>query len=156
MKSKGDVLVVDCSVVAKWVLPEPSRAAAVRLMERYQSGEIMLLAPELLLVEGASLLAKRHRRKQLSIQQTRDAFRFLLDFAPRLIELRPRLSRALELSLQSGLSLWDCVYVAVAIEHRCPLITADRRLHMGAAKRYSFVQLLEEGRPGDKDIFRHE
>ena len=26
------------------------------------------------------------------------------------------------------MSLWDSVYVAVAVEHRCPFLTADRRL----------------------------
>jgi hypothetical protein len=48
------------------VLPEPHRAPALRLFERYKSEEILLIAPDLLLAEFASLLAKRNRRKQIS------------------------------------------------------------------------------------------
>jgi len=38
---------------------------------------------------------------------------------------------ALDLALNNQMSLWDCVYLALAIEHDCPLITADRRLFWG-------------------------
>jgi predicted nucleic acid-binding protein len=41
------------------VLPEPDRSAALRLFDRYESGEILRIAPDLLLAELASLLAKR-------------------------------------------------------------------------------------------------
>ena len=44
-----DMLVLDCSVAAKWVLPEPDRAMALRLFDQYESGEVDLLAPDLLL-----------------------------------------------------------------------------------------------------------
>ncbi len=143
----ADLLVIDASVAAKWVLPEPGRAAATRLMERYAAGEITLLAPDLLMAECASLLAKRNRRKQLSVEQARDAFRLLRKFAPRLVEMRLRLSQALELSLRDRLSLWDCVYLAVATEYRCPFVTADRRLFEGVKERFPFVQFLDGETP---------
>src|SRR5258708_13028164 len=49
-----ETFVLDCSVAAKWVLPEPDRTPALRLFERYASGEISLIAPDLLLAEFAS------------------------------------------------------------------------------------------------------
>ena len=69
-----ETFVLDCSVAAKWVLPEPDREPALRLFERYSSGEISLIAPDLLLAEFASLLAKRNRRKQISPVQAHEAF----------------------------------------------------------------------------------
>ncbi|MBV9936888.1 MAG: type II toxin-antitoxin system VapC family toxin, partial [Acidobacteriaceae bacterium] len=47
---------------------------------------------------------------------------------PKLFDTHSRLRHALELSLHYQLSLWDCVYLALAVEHNCPLITAAERL----------------------------
>ena len=57
-----DTFVPDCSVAAKWVLPEPGRAPALELFERYASGEILLIAPDLLLAE----FENRSRRRKLT------------------------------------------------------------------------------------------
>ena len=138
-----DILVVDCSVAAKWVLPEPDRAQAIGLLQQHELGEISLIAPDLLLAEFASLLAKRTRRKQISPEQALKAFQLMEGCAPPLFDLRPHLRRALNLALQHHLSLWDCVYVALAIEHDCPFITADRRLFRGSTALHPSVRLLD-------------
>lgn len=138
-----DILVVDCSVAAKWALPEPDRDPAMALLDRYGSGGISLIAPDLLLAEFASLLAKRTRRKQLSVAQAQRAFQLINRCAPRLFDTRSLLPRALQLSLNCQLSLWDCVYLALALEHACPLVTADRRLFRGAVARHPSLVLLQ-------------
>lgn len=79
-------LVVDCSVAAKWVLPEPGAADALRLLEEERSGEVSLIAPALLLAEFAGLLAKKVRRKQLSRDQARHGFGFMQYSVLRLFE----------------------------------------------------------------------
>jgi predicted nucleic acid-binding protein len=124
----ADTYVVDCSVAAKWLLPEPGRDAALAWFDRYAAGTVALIAPDLLLAEFASLLAKRSRRKQIAIEAATDAYGLLSQSAPRLFSTRPLLESALVLSLRRHLSLWDCVYLALAAEHACPLLTADRRL----------------------------
>ena len=135
--------VLDCSVAAKWVLPEPDRAPAIGWFERYASGQVLLIAPDLLLAEFASLLAKHARRKQISAEQAPQAFSLMTKCAPRLLETRPRLSRALDLSLQHQLSLWDCVYLALALEHDCPVLTADLRLFRAGRGGHPSVRLLQ-------------
>lgn len=137
-----DTFVVDCSVAAKWILPEPGREMALRLFARYESGEIAFIAPDLLLAEFASLMAKRSRRKEISRRQAHDAFDLLTRCAIPLFDMRPRLRRALELSLRYQLSLWDCVYLAVAIEHDCVFLTADRRLFRGGQARHPALRLI--------------
>src|ERR1039458_1057656 len=109
-------------------VPEPGRAPALELFEQYTSGEVLLIAPDILLAEFASLVAKRNRRKQISAQQALQAFAWMTKCAPPLFDMRPRLSRALDLSLQRQLSLWDCVYLALAPEPDCPVLTAHLRL----------------------------
>jgi hypothetical protein len=62
--------------------------------ERYASGEVLLIAPDIFLAEFANLVAKRTRRKQISAEQAHEAFSLMKRCAPRLLETRPRLSRA--------------------------------------------------------------
>jgi predicted nucleic acid-binding protein len=135
-------LVLDCSVAAKWVLPEPRRQPALELFEHYLSGEV-LTAPDILLAEFASLVAKRNRRMQISAAQAQEAFAMMTKCAPRLVDTRPRLSQALDLSLQHQLSLWDCIYLALALEHDCPVLTADLRLFRAGKGRHPSVRLVQ-------------
>jgi predicted nucleic acid-binding protein len=96
------------------------------LFERNAAGAVLLIAPDRLLVEFAGLVAKRRRRKEISGEQAQAAFRLVAKCAPRLFDMRPQLPRALDLSLVCQLSLWDCVYVVLALEQDCPVLTADR------------------------------
>jgi predicted nucleic acid-binding protein len=139
-----DTLVVDCSVAAKWVLPEPDRDRAMRLLEAQQAAQIHLIAPDLLLAEFASLLAKRHRRKQLSGRQAALAYRLIEDCPVRLYDLRPRAGLALALAIDYDLSLWDSLYVALAVEHGCPVVTADQRLFRRGKRRHPAIRLLSQ------------
>ena len=139
-----DTFVLDCSVAAKWVLPEPDRAPALGLFEQYAVGEVMLIAPDILLAEFASLVAKRSRRKQISPAQAHEAFLLMTKCAPRLFDTRPRLSRALDLSLRRQMSLWDCVYLALALEHNCPVLTADLRLCRAGKGGNPAVRLVQQ------------
>jgi predicted nucleic acid-binding protein len=138
-----ETFVLDCSVAAKWVLREPGSEPALRLLERYRLGEISLIAPDLLLAEFGSLLGKRNRRKQISEEQAHEAFRLMTKCAPRLFDTPPRLHRALDLSLHHQMSLWDCVYLALAVERQCPCLTADHRLFRAGGGRHPYLRLLE-------------
>ena len=69
-----EMLVVDCSVAAKWVLAEPGEIDAFRLLDQQALGELSLIAPDLLLTEFASLIAKRKRRKQMPAAQATPGF----------------------------------------------------------------------------------
>jgi predicted nucleic acid-binding protein len=136
------MLVVDCSVAAKWMLAEPGEIDAFRLLDQQALGELSLIAPDLLLMEFASLIAKRTRRKQMSQAEAFQAFRLMEEAELRLFETRPLLGRALDLAINSQMSLWDCVYLALAIDHDCPIITADRRLFRAGAGRHPSLRLL--------------
>ncbi len=90
-----------------------------------------------------SLVAKRHRRKEISAAQVREAFALISKCAPRLFDTQLRLARALEVSLHYQLSLWDCCYLELAIEQNCVMLTADKRLFRATKGKISFVRLLE-------------
>jgi predicted nucleic acid-binding protein len=136
------MLVVDCSVAAKWVLAEPGEVEAFRLLNEQALGELSLIAPDLLLMEFAGLIAKRTRRKQMPVAEATQAFRLMEESELRLFESRPLLGHALDLALNNQMSLWDCVYLALALEHNCPMITADRRLYKAGIGRHPAIRLL--------------
>jgi predicted nucleic acid-binding protein len=134
------VVVVDASVAIKWVLSEPGDEQALSVLEAYGAREIELIAPRLLMEEVASALSKRCRRKQLTAKQAHAVFHAFESRRPPLAD-NP-LRRALELSLDNQLSLWDSVYLALAIERRADLVTADRRFYRNVSRRYPFVSLI--------------
>ena len=139
----AETFVLDCSVAAKWVLPEEDREPALALFDRYAAGEVTLIAPDIFLAEFASLVAKRHRRKEISAEQAREAFQLIAKCAPRLFDTQQRLGRALEVSLRYQLSLWDCCYLTLAIEKQCTVVTADKRLFRATKGKLSFVRMLQ-------------
>jgi predicted nucleic acid-binding protein len=104
-------------------------------------GEITLIAPDLLLTELASLIMRRKRRKQMPAAAGQEAFWLMAESELRLFETRPLLARALDLAIKSQ-SLWDCVYLALAIEHDCQLITVDFGLFRAANGWHPAIRLL--------------
>ncbi len=140
--TEPSVVVVDASVAVKWIILETGRESALDLLRRVVSGEVIMIAPRALMEEVASALSKRVRRKQLTATQARAAFRYFDWRRPRLVEDPQLLVEALDLSLRHHLSLWDSLYVALAVRLRCNLVTADERLHRGVSRHYPFVELL--------------
>jgi predicted nucleic acid-binding protein len=61
---------------------------------------------------------------------------------PELIESVPLVPRALELALRLDESVYDCLYVAAAIESEAALVTADARLARAARGVVAEVELL--------------
>jgi predicted nucleic acid-binding protein len=134
--------VVDASVAAKWVLPEPGSKQARRLLRRYQEEEIDLVAPRLLLAEVGNVLWKRVRRRELTAADARICYRRLLDDSPVLLDDPNTHTAALELALAHGQTVHDSLYVALALERRCGLVTAGERLYAALHPAYPWIELL--------------
>ena len=120
--------VVDASVAVKWLLPEPNDAQALRLLHGHD-----LLAPDLVFVEVASALAKRVRRQEATVAETMRAMEYLGAVHIQVQPAQPLLPLALELASRFGRTVYDSVYLAVAMIRHCPLVTADRRLYKALA-----------------------
>ena len=132
--------VIDASVAVKWVLSETAEDKATALLQSFADGAIELIAPEVLLHEVASTLSKRCRRKDLTSKQAERAFELFLEKTPVLLD-QP-IAEALALALRHQISFWDSLYLALAINQRADLITADQRLYRSVSRHYPFVKLL--------------
>jgi len=120
--------VVDASVAVKWYFPEPGLVPARRLLAEAIEGRRELLAPDLILVEFANVLWKKVQREECDRVQAEEILDAFSTDAPRLVASEALVSRALELALRLGEVVYDCVYLAAAIEGEATLVTADARL----------------------------
>lgn len=121
-------LIVDASVVGKWLLPEPDSDKARRLFQSWNEGQVELAAPALLSAEVGNMLWKRVVRGFLPRGDAATLFRDFSEFGLALSPIEALARAALELSLAHGHPFYDCLYVALALESRCDLVTADERL----------------------------
>lgn len=138
-------LVVDASVAVKWVIPEEGSTRARALLGAAARGEARLLAPDVYVAEVANVLWKRsHLIGDLRDDEAREALENTLATLPTLAPSTALASQALELALTFGRSLYDCLYVALALRASCPLVTADRRLVRAFAPATGQVIDLDE------------
>ena len=115
--------VVDASVAAKWFLEEPFTAEAAALL---RSGN-RLSAPDFLLLEMDSLLVKRMRRGDLTAEKAREVRSVLGQLPLDYHAFGAFQDHAWELACQTGCSIYDCLYLAMALALGAPLVTADRK-----------------------------
>lgn len=118
-------IVVDASVVIKWFVPEIHAEQAVRWLS---SGH-PLLAPDLLFAEVGNILWKKTIREGLSEADARRVRRALGKLPLLTISTRELSEAALDLALALRCSVYDALYVALAIAEDALLVTADRKLY---------------------------
>ena len=119
------LLVVDASVVVKWFFPEPSSHAARALLDT----PTRFAAPDLVFAEVGNTIWKRVRTGELDQQTAR---RMVADVAAVAIDPVPSrllLKDAAAIAIAAGITVYDAMYVALAVRLRTQLVTADQRLH---------------------------
>jgi predicted nucleic acid-binding protein len=120
--------VVDASVAAKWYFPEAGQMSAEALLRERIEGRRELIAPDLLECEFTNVLWKKVRRGECSEEIAIEILALWEIDQPRLISSVLLARRALDLAFRFGHPVYDCIYIAAAIEYEAALATADRRI----------------------------
>lgn len=115
--------VVDASVGIKWFLPEIHSEAASQLPFLKAS----LHVPTFFHLEIGSVLSKRIRRNELSLQEGEAILNELNNIPLQKHSNERLLKPALALTLQTKQSLYDCLYLALAETIDGQVVTADRK-----------------------------
>ncbi|HXJ93431.1 MAG TPA: type II toxin-antitoxin system VapC family toxin [Terriglobia bacterium] len=130
-----NTLVIDASIAVKWVVEEAGTAEAVALRRRSK-----LIAPELLVAECANILWKKSRRDELSMDEAFLAARLLQAGDIEFLPTHHLLEAATRIAVELDHPAYDCLYLALAIERDCRLVTADEHFvrKLAAAHRRRF------------------
>jgi predicted nucleic acid-binding protein len=120
--------ILDSSVAIKVVLPEPDSAKATALLNDYLNQVHELLAPDVFGVEVAHALTKAERKNLLKQGESLHKLAHVLSTGPAFHPYLPLLPRAAEISSKMWVGVYDCLYVALAEQERCDVVTADAKL----------------------------
>ena len=121
--------VVDSSVLAKWVLPEPDSAEAQRLISEVALEGERLIALDLAFAEAANAIWKRHRRGLAKLDEARQLLNDLLQ-SPVHIEPATRLLKpALEIAARYDRAIYDALFIALCQDLGLSGVTADEPLY---------------------------
>ena len=116
--------VLDTSVAIAWYLPEAFSASARHWQTKVLRDEVTLYVPSLHYLEFANVLRTYVRRGELDSVLASDIFDLHLE-AP-LEPAEPDRRQTLATALEYEATVYDAVYIALALEMEVPLITAER------------------------------
>lgn len=140
------MIVVDASLSAKWFLHEAeSKRALVFLDDR--KGQIN--GPDFLAIEVSRALVAAANARRIDASMARAAISIWLESITNaaliLHPSDPRLIKhGVDIALELGHPLADCLYLALAIELDCDLATCDAKFQAKATSLYPRVKLLSD------------
>jgi predicted nucleic acid-binding protein len=131
------VYVVDASVAVKWFLPEIHSDAALRL----RNPSHRLHVPAFFVLEVGNILCKKVRRGEISVDESEVMLQSLQALPLHCHADDLLFPLAFELAHQTRRSLYDCMYLALAVTFGGQLVTADRRF-FGSLEIGQFAEYL--------------
>lgn len=134
--------VIDSSVAFKWVVPEADTQKAGRLRDDLRLQTIELLAPDVFAVELAHALTRGERQGRIPVGGALVLLADVLSVGLTLSPSLPLLLRACDISSQTRVGVYDCLYVALAEHESCDFVTADERLARTLSPRFPFIRTL--------------
>lgn len=124
--------IVDASVVVQYAITQTHTAAVRGLIARLYQGIDRLIIPEFCLLECTNVLWKEVRFQGLPADQADALVKELLSLKFEVVPTRHLLPQALKIGLNCQLAIYDSLYIALAQEQECGLITVDVRQQAGA------------------------
>lgn len=135
-------VVLDASVIIKWLLQDPEREAgtdrATQLMESVVKGDLPVLQPTHWLVEVGAVLARESPASAADDIAMLKALELPVTDEPQVLR------RGVELGIELKQHLFDTFYHAIALENEdSVLITADQRYLRAAQAKGRIMDLMD-------------
>lgn len=130
--------VIDANVAIKWVLPEIDSDIALSILEDDRS---VLLVPDFFFSEVTNILWKSIQREELSLEKAKMSLAMIKQVDFQVFNSYDLAMEALDLSVQVKQAVYDCIYLALAINNDCEMITADERF-INAVQQNSNISSL--------------
>jgi len=116
-------VIVDANVAVYWAIPGPHAIPATAVMSRAD-----LAAPSLILPETANALINHARAGNIPAAQIGEIVAMIRTAIKVMVSDAELVQGALEIAIAHNHKVDDCLYLALALQRREPLATADRRL----------------------------
>ena len=124
-------VVLDASVAAKWFLPpgdETLLEEALDLLGRYTKGEVRFIVPDLFWTEFGNILWKATCQGRCSRGSAESALADMRNRNLPTFSSLELLDNAFAIATKFGRTVYDSVYVALAVASKAHMVTADERL----------------------------
>ncbi len=124
--------VIDANLLVRTIIVEDYSRDILVYVARFGQ-DVEVFAPNWIILECANalrraILAKRYPEPQAA-QDIQDLFALAINYTPTEMLVPP----AMTISIRYGISVYDAVYVALANQLNCPILTGDQRLVNGLA-----------------------
>ncbi len=116
--------VVDASVAIKWVVPEIHFEAARRLLGRNYE----LLVPDFFFSEVANVFCQRVIRGEDSMDDAKVALEAIQTQPLQVYSSIGLMLDAFNMAASTQRAVYDCVYLTLAVNYQCQMVTADEKL----------------------------
>src|SRR3989304_1454513 len=119
-------IVMDASVILKWFIPEECDEDADGVKDRFASGELDILVPELLYHEVTNVL---RYKPGYSVQDLEQCAQSLYGMQLNTIHWDNDLDKsAINLAFKYGLTIYDSAYLAITEMLDCRFVTCDDKM----------------------------
>lgn len=139
----SNLYVPDASVILKWVFNTPDEAdrdVALIFLNHWVAGECELVLPSLWLYEVGNIIGRDIPDKAAEFME------MLIDYRIEEVPVSAGIARrTLAIMADCGVTFYDAVYHAVALERKGTLVTADAAYLKKAGKLGNAVLLAEFG-----------
>ena len=135
------MVVVDASLVVKWLVSEVDSGRAAQLLLEWVRNRVLIVAPVMILTEVSNAL---HKKVQSNIVNISDVRRLLDRLSGLLlVDYIEMHERAIELaSILGEQDAYDCHYLALAEHLDCEFWTADRAFYDAAHRQFPRVRYI--------------
>jgi len=137
----SNIYVPDASVILKWVIDTPDEAdrdSALMLLKSWVAGECEFLLPSLWIYEVGDILGRNIPVNAPEFME------MLIDYRIEEAPLSAAIAgRTLAIMADCGVTFYDAVYHAIALERRGTLVTADAGYLKKAGKLGNAVLLAD-------------
>jgi predicted nucleic acid-binding protein len=134
--------VLDSSVAFKTLVAEQDSDKAIRLLDDFRNGICELLAPDILPIEVAHALTRAERQARITSSEGYTLWSLMMADCPQLFPSLSLMTQAYTISSQERLGIYDCLYIALAEQEGCTLVTDDARLEAVFPKRVILLGTL--------------
>lgn len=122
--------VLDASVAGAWLFEEQQSKSAIQL--RNQALDSMAIVPQLFRLEISNLILNNTHKNETEARAS--AFKFIQSIPVMMDFKTPLYLDLVELATDAQLSVYDAIYLELAIRYEVPLATYDKKLARAATK----------------------